>query len=71
MLNVGDTVRWSGCWGSDESQPAVVNHIEVETHGGKDGREVQSVSWDLVTRENCIVDLDNGHWAYGNQIRKG
>lgn len=70
MLNVGDTVNWSGCWGSDVPQSAVIKHIEVETGGGKDGREVQSVSWSQVTRENVIVDLDNGHWAYGNQIRR-
>ncbi len=70
MLKVGDTVSWSGCWGSDNPQPAVVKHIEVETRGGKDGREVQEVPWTEVTRENCIVDLDNEHWAYGNQIKK-
>ncbi len=70
MLNIGDTVMWSGCWGSDVPQPAVVEEIDVECRGGKDGRSVQSVSWDLVNRENVVVGLDSGNWAYGNQIRR-
>ena len=70
MLNVGDTVHWRGRWGIADPQSAVVEHIEVECNGGKRGRRVESVSWGLVTCDNVVVDLDNGHWAYGDQIRK-
>jgi len=70
MLKIGDTVRWRGCWGSDKSRNVVVEEIDVRCRGGKDGDSVQSVPWELVTRENVVVGLANGNWAYGNQINR-
>lgn len=70
MLRIGDEISWRGYWGSGGALPAIVKHIVVEHHGGQDGRSVQEVPWSQVTRENVIVSLNNGHWAYGNQIEK-
>ena len=68
-LKVGDTVIWRGSWGSDSPEKAKVEGIEINTHGGKHGDDVEECDWSEVTRDNCIISLDNSHWAYGNQIK--
>lgn len=68
-LKVGDTVLWSGGFGSEPLKEAKVMGIEKCKSGSKYGKPVGSVDWSLVNRE-VTVDLDNGHWAYGNQIRQ-
>ena len=68
-LKVGDTVNWRGSFGYDISHKAIVDGIEINVKGGKEGDPVDEVDWSEVTRENCVVSLDNGHWAYGNQIK--
>ncbi len=70
MLKVGDTVSWRGSWGNDALQNAKVLEIDVDCDGGKDGRSVTEVFWSKVTRHNVVVSLDNGHWAYGDQIKR-
>ncbi len=70
MLKIGDTVRWSGCWGTDKPQNAIVQEIDVDCNGCKEGRSVTEVFWSKVTRHNVVVGLDNGNWAYGNQIKR-
>lgn len=70
-LNVGDTIFWSGGWGSDEYHRAIVEDIQVDCEG-KYGDAVQFVSWLDIELPHCrsvIVTMDNGHWAYGFQIR--
>jgi hypothetical protein len=67
-INVGDTVSWRGCWGSEDPLPAKVEKIEINTNGGKDGDSVMTAYWHEMTRENAILSLDNGHWCYGNQV---
>ena len=68
-LKIGDEVSWKGAWGSQASKNAVVTEIEV-TNGGKYGRAVNSIEWTRVRDRNVVVTLDNGHWAYGEQISK-
>lgn len=68
ILKVGDIVSWRGGWGSDAPKDAIVENIDVKCNGTKNGVSVDSVEWDEVTRENVVVTLANGHWAYGNQI---
>ena len=68
-LKIGDEVSWRGAWGSQASKRAVVTEIEV-TNGGKYGDEVNSVEWTKVRDRNVVVTLDNGHWAYGEQISR-
>jgi len=78
VLSVGDVVLWNGAWGTQAGQRAVVTGITV---GGKRGTdERRSVPWDRAlvgccpeTHLECVgrdvvVNLDNGHWAYGSQI---
>lgn len=68
-LKVGDTVRWRGGFGMDSATNAKVVGIEINCQGGKHGDEVEEVDWDKVTRDNCVVSLNNHHWAYGNQVK--
>ena len=68
-LKVGDTVNWRGGFGHDAARKAVVEGIEVNVRGGKEGDPVDECDWSEVTRENCVVSLNTGNWAYGNQIR--
>ena len=68
-LKVGDTVLWSGGFGSDAPKKAVVEGIEI-TNGGKYGDPVDEVDWEKVYDRNVTVDLDNGHWAYASQIKR-
>jgi hypothetical protein len=66
-LKVGDTVNWSGAWGSQFPMPAIVTDIqETDMPRSKYGREVESMDWDRM--DYCVVTLDNGHWAYGTQL---
>ena len=67
-LKVNDTVTWKGSWGSDAPKQAKVTGIMINCMGCKDGDEVQETTWDEVTGRNAIIDLDNGHWAWGFQI---
>lgn len=68
-LKVGDTVRHRGGFGYDSPTNAKVEAIDINCRGGKHGDDVDEVDWSKVTRDNCVVSLDNGHWAYGNQIK--
>ena len=68
-LKIGDTVIWRGSWGSDSPEKAKVEGIEINTRGSKEGEPVEECDWSEVTRDNCIISLDNCHWAYGNQVK--
>ncbi len=67
MMKVGDKVMWRGCFGMDAARPAVIEAIEETEHPRtKYGWGVQQIPW---SRKNyALVTLDNGHWAYGEQI---
>ena len=69
ILKIGDTVRWKGAWGSQPAKDAKVTNIEL-TRGGKYGDPVDEIEWSEVYDRNVVVDLDNGHFAYGSQISK-
>jgi hypothetical protein len=69
VLKIGDTVLWRGGFGSEPAELAVVEGIEI-TNGGKYGDSVSEVPWSEVYDRNVTVDLENGHWAYAEQIRK-
>lgn len=68
ILRVGDTVTWAGAWGRQESRRARVTQIDLVEPGDKHGESVTAVPWSAVERE-VVVTLDNGHWAYGYQLR--
>ena len=67
QIKIGSRVMWRGSWGSDPAVEAQVVAIEEtdEPHE-KDGRTVDSI--DFEDRERSVIDLDNGHWCYGDQI---
>lgn len=46
---------------------AKVNRIELAESNKIYGKEVKEVDWSLVNKTS-IIDLDNGKWAYGNEI---
>lgn len=69
MLHVGDKVMWRGTFGKDAPLPAHVTCIEkTERPNQKEGSTVEAISWDDI--DCSVIDLDNGHWAYGDQISK-
>lgn len=68
-LHVGDMVFWRGRWGQDNPLPAVVKGISVGYNTDAEAT-VESIEWANVNSRDVIVDLDNGHWAYGNQINQ-
>ena len=63
-LKVGDEVIWRGSWGNDLPKVVKVTCIEVNDIN------VSSIEWVNSGSRNVVVDLDNGHWAYGFQIAK-
>ena len=69
LLRIGDTVRWRGAWGQNPPRRVVVVRIERCPEGTKYGEFVIEIPWRDVP-DRCVVDLDNGHWAYGDQISR-
>ena len=68
-LKVGDTVQWRGSYGDQVARPSIVTAIvRTAESGGKYGPNVEQISWALINAGYGIVDLANGHWAYGHQI---
>ena len=72
LLHVGDRVIWRGGFGDHPPVDATVMTIEaVEEEGQKHGTPVSVIDWRAVTGRRVVVDLDNGHWAYGEQLQQG
>jgi hypothetical protein len=65
-LSVGDKVMWRGGFGNDAPKEATITGIQVCKVGEKYGRSVSSVDWSQ--KDKIVVDLDNGHWARGQQL---
>ena len=67
QIKIGSRDMWRGSRSADPAVEAKVEHIEEtqEPHE-KDGREVAFI--DFEDRECSVIDLDNGHWCYGDQI---
>jgi hypothetical protein len=70
ILNVGDTVNWKGSFGLSLAQPAKITGMEWCKVGSKEGRPIKHIDWDKANSRQLVVDLDNGHWAYGTQLSK-
>jgi hypothetical protein len=68
VLKIGDKVWWRGGFGSEPAEEAVIEGIEI-TYGYKYGDPVDEVSWSEVYDRNVVVNLENGHWAYAEQIK--
>jgi len=64
-VKVGDTVWWRGSWGTEEALLAQVDGLQL------DGDEMEEIYWSDImgnSRDDVVVVLKNGHWAYGKQI---
>jgi hypothetical protein len=71
VVRVGDTVEWRGGWGRDIPKDAVVTDLTITDHPrDKYGEDVEEADWGLVHLNRVVFGLDNGHWAYSDQIRK-
>lgn len=69
LISKGDQVWWRGSWGNDAWQKAKVVGIELVNNGQKEnGVAIEHIPVEV--KDNCVFDLDNGHWAYGYQIRE-
>lgn len=68
-LRVGDLVNWRGGWGTDAPRLARVKLIEIDCNQlAENGLVVAECSWEEARKGSTVVDLDNGHWAYGDQL---
>lgn len=66
-MKVGDKVMWKGCFGMDPARVATIEAIEETEHRrSKHGWEVDEIEW--ARKDYALVTLDNGHWAYGEQL---
>ena len=63
-LKIGDEVQYAPWTGPNRT--ARVERIETCRIGEKYGTSVQSA--DLETQKNGVVDLNDGHWAFFDQI---
>lgn len=65
VLHAGDRVSVSTSWGDGP--------IEEHTAIGiftRDSDELPEVAWARLTDRSIVVDLDDGHWAYGYQLQR-
>jgi len=60
MINVGDTVFSSR---HGYAKVTTIEIVESLFQGNKYGVDVKSIPVEI--KDNCIFDLDNGHWSYG------
>lgn len=76
-VKVGDTVKWRGCFGTDAPKDAQIEGMTVtDIPRGRTGRlfrtkygvEVDEVDSSLIEQNRVVFDLNNGHWAYSEQI---
>lgn len=68
-VKIGDTVKWRGGFGMDAPRSAVVAGLSITDYPReKYGEEVDEVDSSLIDQNRVLFDLENGHWAYSDQI---
>jgi hypothetical protein len=67
-LRISDMVWWRGSWGQEPPRTAIVTAITLTSGYDKDGVEYPQIEWSQCNDRKVIVDLNNGHWAYGFQL---
>lgn len=68
-LKMGDPVVYRPDYGHDNPVVAYITGLSItEEPRDKYGDDVESVSVDVVVDNRCCFCLDDGHWAYSDQI---
>ncbi len=69
MLKIGDTVQWSGGFGTHNPRPAKIESMQLTNYPReKYGKNVDEVDEIYVHENRVVFGLDNGHWCYSDQI---
>ena len=69
LVKIGDTVKWHGGFGMDAPRSAVVSGLTITDYPrDKYGIEADEVDSSLIEQNRVCFDLENGHWAYSDQI---
>jgi hypothetical protein len=69
VVKVGDIVKWCGGFGMFAAEDAVVEGMEItQIPRDKYGINASEVDASLVRQNRVLFTLDNGHWAYSDQI---
>ena len=63
-VKIGDKIRHSLFGG--EILTGIVEDIQICRQGMKSGRSVKSAD---VSKHHGVIDVDNGHWCYFDQVR--
>ena len=67
VIKIGTKVTWSGSWNTEPEQEVIVEGIsKCEFDGDKGGTPIDEIPFE--EKDNCVFELDNAHWCYGNQI---
>ncbi len=64
-VKVGDKIRHSLFGG--QILTGVVTDIQICRQGEKSGRSVKSCD---TSKHHGVIDLDNGHWCYFDQVKQ-
>ena len=63
-VKVGDNIKHTVFRG--EVCVGIVEDIQICRQGMKSGRSVKSAD---VSKHHGVIDVDNGHWCYFDQVR--
>ena len=67
VIKIGTKVTWSGSWNTEPEKEVIVEGIsKCKFDGDKGGTPIDEIPFE--EKDNCIFELDNAHWCYGNQI---
>ncbi len=64
-IKIGDKIRHSLFGG--QVLTGIVEDIQICRQGEKFGRSVKSCD---VSKHHGVLDLDNGHWCYFDQVKQ-
>ena len=63
-VKVGDKIKHTLFGG--EVSTGIVEDMQICRQGMKSGRSVKSAN---VSKHHGVIDVDNGHWCYFDQVR--
>lgn len=68
-IKINDTITYRGSFGSGPRKSAKVVGLTVTKYPReKVGKDVDNVNVELVKQNKVLFSLDDGHWAYSEQI---